>query len=126
DGTGVSWGQIAVRTTVFYVPNLLASVALFFVEPMYKVSEHWTIDLPRTASLTLAFVMFFATARRRNGWTGLHYVLSRTRVIALPAAAERHAVAVQQPAASAPLAPNARRYGPFVAIEQGDHGPGAV
>src|SRR6185503_20658342 len=102
DGTGVSWGQIAVRTTVFYVPSLLASVALFFVEPIYKISEHSTIDLPRTASLTLAFVMFFATARRRNGWTGLHDVLSRTRVIARPAAADRHARAVQAPASVAP------------------------
>jgi len=126
DGTGVSWGQIVVRTTVFYVPSLAASIALFFVEPIYKITAHSTIDLPRTASLTLAFVMFFATARRRNGWTGLHDVLSRTRVIARPAAVERHAAAVQQMAASAPLAPNARRFGPFVAIEPGDHGPGAV
>jgi uncharacterized RDD family membrane protein YckC len=67
DGTGVSWGRIAVRTTVFYLPSLAASIALFFVEPIYKINEHTTIDLPRTTSLTLAFVMFFATARRRNG-----------------------------------------------------------
>jgi uncharacterized RDD family membrane protein YckC len=126
DGSAVSWGQIAIRTMIFYTPSLVASIALLFLEPVYKISEHWTIDVPRSASLLLSFLMFFSTARRGNGWTGLHDVLSRTRVIARPAAAERHAATVQPMGALAPAAPNAHRYGPFVALDLGDHGPGAV
>ena len=126
DGTGLSWRRIVIRTTVFYAPSVVASVAfLYFVEP-FRISEHSTIDVPRTSALVLSFVMFFVTARRRNGWTGLHDVLSRTRVVARPVAVERHAPAVQQTAPSAVIAPHARHYGPFVAIDQGEHGPGAV
>src|SRR6185503_8893109 len=129
DGTGLSWRQIAIRTTVFYAPSIVLAMALTggFVAD-YNRTAHgngWSLDVPRTAAAILSLVMFFATARRRNGWTGLHDVLSRTRVVARSAAAERHARAVQTPASVAP-APNARRYGPFVAIDQGEPGPGTV
>jgi hypothetical protein len=69
--------------------------------------------------------MFFATARRGNGWTGLHDVLSGTRVIARPAAIERQVRVTQQPAAAVPTGP-ARRYGPYVALDSGEARPGAV
>jgi uncharacterized RDD family membrane protein YckC len=58
DGTAVSWGQIAIRTTIFYTPSLVASMALLFFEPIYKISEHWTIDVPRSVSVLLSFLMF--------------------------------------------------------------------
>jgi len=125
DGTGLSWGQVFVRTSVFYGPSLVASLLLLYSDGKYNITENSSIDVPRSISVVLSLLMFFGTARRRNGWTGLHDVLSRTRVIARSAAAERHARAVQTPASVAP-APNARRYGPFVAIDQGEPGPGTV
>ena len=67
DGTGLSWGQVFVRTSVFYTPSLVASLLLlYFVEP-YKLSEHSSIDVPRSISVVLSLFMFFGTARRRNG-----------------------------------------------------------
>jgi len=130
DGTGLSWRQIAIRTTVFYAPSIVLSVVLtggFAADYSQRPrSNGWSVDVPRAATLIAGFAMFFATARRRNGWTGLHDVLSRTRVVARPVAADRHARGVQPAPAPAVLAPNARHYGPFVAIDQAEHGPGSV
>jgi uncharacterized RDD family membrane protein YckC len=126
DGTGLSWRQVLIRTAVFYTPSVVASLYLLRFEADFRLSEHWKIDVPRSISVVLSLLMFFATARRRNGWTGLHDVLSRSRVVARPAAAERLGRAAQQAPSSAVLAPIARRYGPFVAIDQGEHGPGTV
>jgi hypothetical protein len=69
-------------------------------------------------------LMFFATARLRNGWTGLHDVLSGTRVIARPPALERHRRVAPQTAAIP--AGSARRYGPFIGVDTGQRGPGDV
>jgi uncharacterized RDD family membrane protein YckC len=129
DGTGASWSQIAVRTTVFYVPSVVLSVALLGFVDDYNQTAHgngWSVDVPRTVTVVLSFVMFFATARRRNGWTGLHDILSRTRVVARPAATERLGRTAQQVPAAADVGLSARCYGPFVAIDQGEARPGAV
>jgi uncharacterized RDD family membrane protein YckC len=129
DGTAASWTQVAIRTTVFYAPSLVLSVALLGFVADYNLTAKgngWSLDVPRTVTVAFSLVMFFATARRRNGWTGLHDVLSRTRVVARPAATERLARTAQQMPVTAELRPSACRYGPFVATDQAEHGPGAV
>jgi hypothetical protein len=69
--------------------------------------------------------MFFTTARRRNGWTGVHDVVSGTRVVSRPAGVMRRARAGAQPnAATMPAA--ARRYGPFVGADDTEGAPGSV
>ena len=122
-----SWPQIAARAFLFYAPNILVGglvIAGLFPESL-PASSGWYIDWKQSAPPLLAFSMFFATARRGNGWTGLHDVLSGTRVIARPAAIERKTRVTPQPAAAVPTGA-ARRYGPYVALDSGEAGPGAV
>ena len=130
DGTSVTWPQIAVRTLVFYVPNMIgAAVLLSGILP-----EAWPprtggsgayIDVTRSVPVLLSALMFFATARRRNGWTGIHDVISGTRVVSRPPVVD-HARASQQTPTAAVPAGSARRYGPFVAMDDGEPRPGQV
>ena len=128
-GSPPRWGQIAARVLLFYAPNILIAATLG--SPWYidsdsgQSSSGFYINWKQTGPPVLAFLMFFATARRGNGWTGLHDVLSGTRVIARPAAIERQTRVAQQPAAAVSTGP-ARRYGPYVALEAGEARPGAV
>ncbi len=104
---------------MFYVPSMLLSVTLVagvFVDSRF--------DYVRSGiALALSAGLFFSTARRRNGWTGMHDVISGTRVVARPSMT-RHTRIAQQPAVAA-MPMSARRYGPFIA-EAGEHGPGAI
>jgi uncharacterized RDD family membrane protein YckC len=125
-----SWPQIAARAVLFYAPNILVGALIFtglFPESLSTppASSGWYINWKQSAPPLLAFSMFFATARRGNGWTGLHDVLSGTRVIARPAAIERQPRVTQQPVPAVPTGP-ARRYGPYVTLDSGGHRPGAV
>ena len=128
-GSPPRWGQIAARVVLFYAPNILIAATLgspwFIDSDSGQSSSGFYINWKQTGPPVLAFLMFFATARRGNGWTGLHDVLSGTRVIARPAAIERQTRVTQQSAAVVPTGP-ARRYGPYVALDSGEPGPGAV
>jgi hypothetical protein len=61
------WLRVGLRTAVFNVPTLVFMGA-------------WHVQADTLLSLLLT-VLLFATARRRNGWTGVHDLLSRTRVV---------------------------------------------
>ena len=126
-GLPPTWPQVAARTLVFYAPNMLiaAAVALFPELFAPRSGSGWSIDWRQTGSAVLALLMFFSTARRRNGWTGLHDVISGARVVSRTAATARHARATAQPSASATPA-TARRYGPFVAAGDAEPTPGSV
>ena len=129
-GSPPRWGQIAARVLLFYAPNILIAATLgspwFIDSDSGRSSSGFYINWKQTGPPVLAFLMFFVTARRGNGWTGLHDVLSGTRVIARPSAIERHARGVQQAAAAAIPAGSARRYGPFIALDAGEPRPGDV
>jgi uncharacterized RDD family membrane protein YckC len=128
-GSPPRWGQVAARVGLFYAPNILIAATLG--SPWYidsdsgQSSSGFYINWKQTGPPVLAFLMFFATARRGNGWTGLHDVLSGTRVIRRPAPVERQVRSAQQPVTAAPVGP-ARRFGPYVALDSTEPGPGAV
>jgi hypothetical protein len=61
------WLRVGLRTAVFHVPTFFFMAA-------------WTVRHGAWVSLLLT-VLLFSTARRGNGWTGVHEVLSRTRVV---------------------------------------------
>ena len=120
EGSAASWGQIAIRTAVFYVPSVL--MALATTSGVLGNSPYGRVAI----GVLLSFVLFFSTARQRNGWTALHDLVSRTRVVARPAVTARP-VRSSHPAAAVAAADGAvRRYGPFVAIDTATRGPGAV
>ena len=128
-GSPPRWGQIAARVALFYAPNILIAATLgspwFIDSDSGRSSSGFYINWKQTGPPVLAFLMFFATARRGNGWTGMHDVLSGTRVIARPAAVARQSRVTQQAAAAVPTG-QARRYGPYVALDSGDPATGAV
>ncbi len=129
-GSPAGWPQIIRRALLFYAPNLLVATLVItnlFPERLFSPPESggWYVNWKQTGPPLLTLLMFFATARKRNGWTGLHDVLSGTRVIARPPAIERHARARQAPAASVAAGPT-RRYGPFVAVDGREPRPGTV
>jgi uncharacterized RDD family membrane protein YckC len=129
-GSPPTWRQAAARAVLFRAPDMLVAAVLgspvFFSWTTERSSSGFSINWKQTAPPLLMVLMFFATARLRNGWTGLHDVLSGTRVVARPSALERQARAVPQAAAAAVPAGSARRYGPFMALDGGERGPGDV
>jgi serine/threonine protein kinase len=129
-GSPPRWAEIAARVALFYAPNILIAATLgspwFIDSESGRSSSGFYINWKQTGPPVLAFLMFFATARRANGWTGLHDVLSGTRVIARPSAIERHSRVAQPAAAAAIPTGSARSYGPFIGLEASDPRPGAV
>ena len=119
------WLRVGLRTAVFHVPSVIPT--LFFmggtrgstvpgvVYTANTAPSGWTWNMPPEALLSLLLtILLFSTARRGNGWTGVHERLSRTRVV------QRH---VLRPAASAapkaspadlvPALSSLRRVGPY-------------
>jgi uncharacterized RDD family membrane protein YckC len=126
-GLPPTWPQIAVRTLVFYAPNMLIGATFALYPELFSPpsGSGWFIDWRQTGPPVLSLLMFFATARRSNGWTGVHDVVSGTRVISRPSAVTRRARAGAQPNAAA-IPASARRYGPFVGADDTEGAPGSV
>ena len=126
-GLPPTWLQITIRTLVFYAPNMVIAAAIVLTPELFAARSGggWFIDWRQTGPAVLALLLFFATARRRNGWTGLHDVLSGARVVSRLGAPARHARATAQPSASV-VSAMARRYGPFVAADDTEPAPGSV
>ena len=94
------WLRVGLRTVVFNVPTL------FFVGA-------WNVH-PDALLWVLLTVLLFATARRGNHWTGVHELLSGTRVVqrnvlrSVASAAPKASLADLVPALS-----SLRRVGPY-------------
>src|SRR5688500_7665821 len=67
------WLRVGLRTAVFQVPSVI-----FFVA---ATSGSTAPGVVLTALSLLLTILLFSTASRRNGWTGVHELLSRTRVV---------------------------------------------
>jgi eukaryotic-like serine/threonine-protein kinase len=88
------WPRIALRAAVFHLPKavpallfvsgVIGSVALGDVGRIayteHATPQGWTTQPEALLSLVLT-VLLFATARRGNHWTGVHELLSGTRVV---------------------------------------------
>jgi eukaryotic-like serine/threonine-protein kinase len=122
DGSLLTWRQIVIRTAFFYVPSLMLAGMV-----TAGVMADTRFDIVRSAlALALSAALFFATARRHNGWAGLHDIVSRTRVVIRPALAPGHGrIAQPLPQTGLPVQ-SARRYGPFVAIDIHEPSAGTV
>ncbi len=100
DGGAPSWSRIARRTAIFYVPNLLSTLlvlaagALAFTTPgSAGVNRFLTSADVREAAGSIATLLLlaalFLSARRHNGWAGLHDLASGTRVVSRAAGVRR-------------------------------------
>jgi uncharacterized RDD family membrane protein YckC len=67
DGTRATWGDVALRTMIYLVPELVVTALVFTSFPWF-------------APLTLVPGLLLVTMRRRNGWAAVHDLLSATRV----------------------------------------------
>jgi hypothetical protein len=114
-----AWRQTLVRNAIFFAPSALLWIGV--ASGVIAPATTWAFAVPPAVSL----LIFFSTARRDNGWTGLHDVVSGTRVVARPVTAARRVRAPQMPA-FATTAGTGRRYGPFVAADSQGNAPGSV
>ena len=125
---GPGWlGRVARRTIVFHIPWLVIALVLVSFGPIgpaqdIQISEKWRLvaeDLRNLfegmATLTLIGALF-VTARRGNGWTGVHDLVSNTRVVLRTSARLRTRTAPSTTTLDSAI-PVSRgpRYGPFIA-----------
>jgi hypothetical protein len=86
------WPRIGLRSAAFHMPMVIPTLFLMgatrgstvpgVVYTANPAPNGWFWNAPPDALLTLLLtVLMFSTARRRNGWTGVHELLSRTRVV---------------------------------------------
>jgi hypothetical protein len=118
------WLRVGLRTAVFHVPTIIPT--LFFMATrgstvpgvVYTANaapNGWTWNVPPDALLSLLLtILLFSTARRGNGWIGIHELLSRTGVVqrnVLRAVAS--AAPKASPADLVPVLSSLRRVGPY-------------
>jgi eukaryotic-like serine/threonine-protein kinase len=107
------WLRVGLRTAVFHVPTL------FFMGA-------WHVPPDAVLSLLLT-ILLFSTARRGNRWTGLHELLSRTRVVQRHVLRPVAAAAPKAPADHVPTLSSLRRVGPYaVHTTVGETGDGRL
>jgi serine/threonine protein kinase len=89
------WLRVGLRTAVFYVPVVIPTLVLMLSTGtmggptvpgiVYKtnpVPNGWSWNVQPEALLPLLLtILLFSTARRGNGWSGVHEWLSGTRVV---------------------------------------------
>ncbi len=97
------WLRIGLRTAVFYAPTLI-----FMFMSGRRVQPDAVLSLLLTMPL-------FATARRSNGWAGVHELVSRTRVVQRNLVRSVISLAPRMPLVElAPVSTPSRRVGPYV------------
>src|SRR5262245_59843799 len=117
---------IAVRTLIFYAPNLIVAALLMAFPNMPTGLEierrpggagsNWTVrskpgDLQNGLTFLLSAALF-VTVRRRNGWAAVHDLATATRVVAPRGVAVRHTSSRAETNVLSP-AFKKRRCGPF-------------
>src|SRR5688572_22710292 len=139
------WPRIGLRTAVFHAPQLIhtlltlaATRGLLAPNVAYTpnaASSGWQWNLPPYALVSLLLtvlmwlltILLFATARRGNGWAGVHELLSRTRVVQWNVRAVASAAPKAAPADLGPALSSLRRVGPYaVHTTVGETGSGRL
>jgi hypothetical protein len=119
DGGIASWGSIAWRNLLYHLPTLAWTAPIFIVGvARYNAFlADYAHQLWSTAAAFAAWGAYFLTARRRNGWAGVHDLASRTRVVRR-SGLERPRSVVASGIARPPGEQVAAglRYGPFAVI----------
>src|SRR5687767_4295797 len=113
------WLRVGLRTAVFQVPSVI-----FFMGPRWEPTGP---DVVYTVLSLLLTILLCSTARRRNGWTGVHELLSRTRVVQRNVRAVASAAPKASSADLGPALSSLRRVGPYaVHTTVGETGAGRL
>lgn len=115
------WLRVGLRTAVFHVPTLFfmgatrGSTVPGVVYTANTAPNGWNWNVPPDALLSLLLtILLFSTARRGNGWTGVHELLSRTRVVQRNVLRSVTSAAPKaSPADLVPALSSLRRVGPY-------------
>ena len=121
---------IAVRTLIFYAPNLIVALLLIAFpgmpsgieierRPVVRSGWSWRTN-PDDLQNSLTFILtvaLFATARRRNGWAAAHDLATDTRVVVPGGVAVRRTSSRAETNAPAPPF-RKRRCGPFTVTSE--------
>jgi hypothetical protein len=99
------WLRVALRTAVFHVPTVIYH--------MGATRGPTVSGVVYTALSLLLTILLFSTARRGNGWTGVHDLLSRTRVVQRNVRPVASAAPKASPADLVPALSSLRRVGPY-------------
>ena len=99
------WLRVGLRTAVFQVPSVI-----YF---MGATRGPTVPGVVYTALSLLLTILLFSTARRGNGWTGVHELLSRTRVVQRNVRPVASAAPKAPPADLVPALSSLRRVGPY-------------
>jgi hypothetical protein len=112
-----TFGQIVVRTAVFCAPNILVLLAVLLLgkdELVSTLRASPALAVVFTLSASVFTGLLFVTARRSNGYTAVHDLVSGTRVVARPATIPRRIGGAETSAAAQPDRRFGRvRCGPF-------------
>jgi hypothetical protein len=111
-----------VRATIFVMPAQLMNMILGYLAlpgpgqaPTGAGSSLGTIlALVSIVSSFVLLATMFSTARKRNGYAGLHDLATRTRVVVRPRAVEARTVVKRTAPAAHPLSDSGTRLGPYV------------
>jgi hypothetical protein len=139
------WPRIGLRTAVFHTPQLIHTLVMLAATgglpaPSVRYTANaapsgWYWNLPpyalvsllSTVLLWLLTLLLFSTARRGNGWRGVHELLSRTRVVQRTVRPVTSAAPKASPADPGPALSSLRRVGPYaVHTTVGETGAGRL
>jgi serine/threonine protein kinase len=122
------WPRVLVRTGVYWLPRMIVTLGVLIFGPIpvpnpsrlganVTVNVHDTRELFASLIALALIVVIFTTARRRNGWAGVHDLLSGMRVVARTAAATRRTSASASAGDQDEGAPGrGGRIGPFTVL----------
>ena len=119
-GGPASWWQIARRTAVSYLPNLIIAsfVSSSTIVLAGSPGHGGAMTLDRGGITLIVAAVLFVTMRRRNGWAAVHDLVSGTRVVRQAAMTARRlgtsAAPTRVSVTGTAVAP--QRIGPFVLV----------
>jgi eukaryotic-like serine/threonine-protein kinase len=99
------WLRVGLRTAVFHVPTV--------VYLMGAAKGPTVSGFVYTALSLLLTILLFSTGRRGNGWTGVHDLLSHTRVVQRSVRPVASAAPKTAPVDLVPAPSSLRRVGPY-------------
>ena len=109
--------QLLIRTAIAFSPGMLLLTVVLWtgsLPPMvFGTASQPNMFTPQAMGVVFAAILF-VSARRKNGWRGLHDLASGTRVVA-PLRVARRSLRAADSAAAPPLDTGVR-YGPYVAL----------